>query len=972
MKKLIYTLLLITASVSPLKAQWLQVGNTLQRTADGKSYRFSLGSPGFAYCYTKAQIDSLLGGLNYIKNQNITKQSGGFSTSYGQLDSLNIQTNASPLRGFVLKPWISSGPGNRLSFYSYGNIASVPVYTEVLRLKSGGGAIAIAGANNDSPGWMTYDYDYSHHPNLTYYFGGKNGNGYLGSLNAVINNWVTGGTPAMQWDSVGNVTISQASKTFTINGSAQYNIAKNIGVLGFLYKQKADSLYAPKASGLGYVPYSGSTTDVDLVTNGHGLYAEFAEVGHSSSSGSGIDAALFYNNAATGTGIGIQAGDATHYALSIEPYNLGGVKASIYGDGHAVFNSSITAASFIKAGGTSSQYLMADGSVSTGGGTVTGGVINWPGTIYSTPTTATVVSGNLTFAPTLTSQTTNTFLAAPNGSSGYPSFRSIVGADIPTLNQNTTGNAATATALQTGRTINGITFDGTSNITLPTITNTLSQQTSANFNIDGSGTAAQFNVISPAGTPSSGIALGSSVANKLSVKGISGFGVNLDMTALTATRNVTVQNKAYTIAGTTDNISEFTNDAGYLTSSTGVSSFNTRVGAVIPVAGDYASLTETLTNKTISGSSNTLSNIANAALTNSAITINGVSTSLGGSYTANNLTATDATLTFSGSYNGSTARTVGVNLANNFLWTGTHTIGGITQSAGTWYTSNAVSGEMLKSNTTNNRTSLALVPNGTSNIADTWWFTSSDVNTNYSALVVGYETGSSSWGWNSASAGTGTPKAIYFNATNGQSKATANVVINTDGTTSFGNTLKTVAGTSSLAPVNFATGADKTTGLTSGDMWYTAPTFKYYNGSGTRIFVTANNAAAGNGQIPIGNVTDFTIANLTAGSGINITNASGSITVAASVSHTIFTPATGGTVNLVNNQYNIVNPSGALATLTVNFPSSPANNDRVEIKFTQAITAITYSNGTVVDGITAPTAGGYYKYTYDSGTTSWY
>jgi hypothetical protein len=40
---------------------------------------------------------------------------------------------------------------------------------------------------------------------------------------------------------------------------------------------------------------------------------------------------------------------------------------------------------------------------------------------------------------------------------------------------------------------------------------------------------------------------------------------------------------------------------------------------------------ETLTNKTISGSSNTLSNIGNSSLTNSAITVNGTSVSLGGS-----------------------------------------------------------------------------------------------------------------------------------------------------------------------------------------------------------------------------------------------------------------------------------------------------------------------------------------------------
>jgi hypothetical protein len=38
------------------------------------------------------------------------------------------------------------------------------------------------------------------------------------------------------------------------------------------------------------------------------------------------------------------------------------------GTGTAVFSSSVTATSFIKSGGTSSQYLMADGSVTTGGG----------------------------------------------------------------------------------------------------------------------------------------------------------------------------------------------------------------------------------------------------------------------------------------------------------------------------------------------------------------------------------------------------------------------------------------------------------------------------------------------------------------------------------------------------------------------------------------------------------------------------
>lgn len=43
------------------------------------------------------------------------------------------------------------------------------------------------------------------------------------------------------------------------------------------------------------------------------------------------------------------------------------------------------------------------------------------------------------------SKTANYVLAAPNGSSGVPTFRAIVAADIPTLNQNTTGTASNVT-----------------------------------------------------------------------------------------------------------------------------------------------------------------------------------------------------------------------------------------------------------------------------------------------------------------------------------------------------------------------------------------------------------------------------------------------------------------------------------------------------------------------------------------------
>lgn len=82
--------------------------------------------------------------------------------------------------------------------------------------------------------------------------------------------------------------------------------------------------------------------------------------------------------------------------------------------------------------------------------------------------------------------------------------------------------------------------------------------------------------------------------------------------------------------------------------------------------GDFASLAgvETLTSKTISGASNTLTNIANASLTNSSITINGSTVALGGSTTVT-ATATSALTIGTGlsgsSYNGSAPVTIAID-----------------------------------------------------------------------------------------------------------------------------------------------------------------------------------------------------------------------------------------------------------------------------------------------------------------------
>ncbi len=89
----------------------------------------------------------------------------------------------------------------------------------------------------------------------------------------------------------------------------------------------------------------------------------------------------------------------------------------------------------------------------TGGGSVTS--VSGTGTVSGLTLTGTVTtSGSLTLGGTLAvtpsdfaSQSANTFLAAPNGLAGTPTFRNIVAADVPTLNQNTTGTASNVTGV---------------------------------------------------------------------------------------------------------------------------------------------------------------------------------------------------------------------------------------------------------------------------------------------------------------------------------------------------------------------------------------------------------------------------------------------------------------------------------------------------------------------------------------------
>lgn len=133
-----------------------------------------------------------------------------------------------------------------------------------------------------------------------------------------------------------------------------------------------------------------------------------------------------------------------------------------------------------------------------------------------------------------------------------------------------------------------------------------------------------------------------------------------------------------TISTSTLRTSQLTNDAAFITAITGGTCTNQFVRSL-----STAGLP-------------TCATVANTDLANS--TISGVS--LGG--TLANLTATDSTLTFSGTYTGATARTIGLNLGNANTWTARQTFN---------YSSSTIYSSFVTSSSTTGYFGTVFIPN---------------------------------------------------------------------------------------------------------------------------------------------------------------------------------------------------------------------------------------------------------------------
>jgi hypothetical protein len=273
-----------------------------------------------------------------------------------------------------------------------------------------------------------------------------------------------------------------------------------------------------------------------IALNGFGLIQNFGEVRNVNTTGFSDGDIVYYDSSVTGgfTKTYPTSGPIVTVAAVINGGSSGGgvvfvrvsvtqrltastgISVSQNGTGTIVTNTApdqtvaISSGTGISVTGTYPNFTVTNTSPSSGG-TVTSVSGTAPVSV-ATGTTTPVISLASGYGDTqnpYASKTANYFLAAPNGSSGAPTFRAVVAADIPTLNQNTTGSSAKWTTARTESLTGDITgsasVDGSANwsiaTTLATVNSNVGTYTKITVNGKGLATAASQASLSDLSSP---------------------------------------------------------------------------------------------------------------------------------------------------------------------------------------------------------------------------------------------------------------------------------------------------------------------------------------------------------------------------------------------------------------------------------------------------------------------------------------
>lgn len=168
---------------------------------------------------------------------------------------------------------------------------------------------------------------------------------------------------------------------------------------------------------------------------------------------------------------------------------------------------------------------------SYGTGTVTSVGLSLPAifTVSGSPVTTT---GTLTAV--LASQTANYFFAAPNGLAGAPTFRAIVAADVPTLNQNTTGTASNVTGIV------AVANGGSGQATAQLAMNTFAGAVTSGSYLRGNGTNVVMDTIQVADVPTLNQNTTGTASNVTGIVAVANGGTGTATPALVAGTNVSI------------------------------------------------------------------------------------------------------------------------------------------------------------------------------------------------------------------------------------------------------------------------------------------------------------------------------------------------------------------------------------------------------------------------------------------------
>jgi hypothetical protein len=285
--------------------------------------------------------------------------------------------------------------------------------------------------------------------------------------------------------------LTLAGTTFSVNTS------QNIATLSNL-------------TGNGLVKTSGGTGALSIDTNtyltatgnGSGLTGlAFSQIGGTPTTvaGYGITDGVTLTGTQTLTNKSIAASEVNSGTLAFAQIPTGTSSSTVAIGNDTRFPASVTGIR-IGAGAGSADAALTIGSglsltsgtlvATASGGTVTSVGLTSAGVVYNV--TGSPVTGSGTLALNLINQNANTVFAGPaSGGAAAPSFRSITAADVPTLNQNTTGSAASFTGSLAGDVTGMQGATSVSKITGATAGSTTSQASLQALGAEGSSVVAK-------------------------------------------------------------------------------------------------------------------------------------------------------------------------------------------------------------------------------------------------------------------------------------------------------------------------------------------------------------------------------------------------------------------------------------------------------------------------------------------------